>query len=442
MTQLLAFAERSVPRYTSYPTAPHLTDAVDAETYAEWLAALPEVEVPSLYIHVPYCTDICLYCGCRTKAVRRSAPLERYAALLLREIALLGAAVGRRKIVHLHWGGGTPSILGEQRLAEIIDSIGVAFDLSELREHAIELDPRRLSKALVGSLAQIGVTRASLGVQCFSPHVQDAIGRIQPFAQVQRSVDRLRDAGVDKINIDLMYGLPLQTATDVAHSAELAARLSPQRLALFGYAHVPWLQPSQRLIDESLLPGPLERLEQAKVAADTLMEHGFEAIGLDHFAKPDDSLAEAARAGRLHRNFQGYTDDEASALIGIGASAIGKLPQGFVQNAVDVSGYSRAIDANAFATARGIALSSDDRLRARIIERLMCDLTIDLDAVAVGQDFSPEMDHLRPLRDEGLVEMGGGRVSVTERGRPFLRLVAAAFDAYLPSNRTRHSVAV
>jgi len=442
MTHLLALAERSVPRYTSYPTAPNLTDAVGAETYAEWLAALPEAETLSLYIHVPYCTHICLYCGCRTKAVRRSAPLARYTERLIGEIAHLRAAVGRRKVVRLHWGGGTPSILGEQWLAAIADSLRAAFDLSEMREHAIELDPRRLSKGLVGALAGIGVTRASLGVQCFSPHVQDAIGRVQPFAQVQRSLDWLREAGIDKINLDLMYGLPGQTTADVARSAELATQLSPQRLALFGYAHVPWFQAFQRLIDEAQLPGPLQRLEQAQVAADTLMAHGFEAIGLDHFARSEDSLAEAARKGRLHRNFQGYTDDEAGALIGIGASAIGKLPQGLAQNAVDVPGYSRAIDANRFATARGIALSADDQLRAHIIERLMCNLAIDLDEVAAGQDFSTEIARLRPLNDEGLVEIGRRRVAVTERGRPFLRLAAAAFDAYLPANRTRHSIAV
>jgi oxygen-independent coproporphyrinogen-3 oxidase len=442
MRHFLGLAERSAPRYTSYPTAPNFTSAVGTEAYVEWLTALPETGTLSLYSHVPYCTHICLYCGCHTKAVRRNAPLVRYAERLISEIEHLRGAVGRRKVICLHWGGGTPSILGEQWLWMIADRLGAAFDLSEMREHAIELDPRRLSKGLLCTLAGIGVTRASLGVQCFSPHVQDAIGRIQPFMQVERSVGWLREAGIDKINIDLMYGLPRQTTADVVRSAELAAQLSPQRLALFGYAHVPWFQAFQRLIDESLLPGPLQRLEQAQAVARTLTARGFEAIGIDHFAQADDSLAQAARRGRMHRNFQGYTDDEADALIGIGASAIGKLPQGLLQNAVDVGGYTRAIDAKRFATARGIAFSTEDRLRARIIERLMCDLAVDLDEMAAGQDLSTEIDRLTPLRDEGLVEIDRRRVMVTERGRPFLRLAAAAFDAYLPSNRTRHSIAV
>lgn len=439
---MLAFAGRSVPRYTSYPTAPNFTAAVGAETYANWLSALPEVATLSLYIHVPFCTHLCLFCGCHTKAVRRSGPIERYTERLIDEIALVGAAVGRRKVVHLHWGGGTPSILGEQRLAAITGRIGTVFDLSALREHAIELDPRRMSKQLAHALAEIGVNRASVGVQDCSFHVQKASGRIQPFVLVEEAVDWLRTAGIEHINIDLMYGLPRQTAGDVAHSARRAASLSPQRLALFGYAHVPWLRPHQRLIDDASLPGPLQRLEQAQTAAAVLQSAGYVPIGLDHFARPDDSLAKAARTSRLRRNFQGYTTDEADALIGLGASAISKLPQGFVQNAADTAGYSRAIEAGRFASAKGVALSADDRLRAYIIKRLMCDLAVDLDEAAAGRDFSAEIAALKALAEEGLVKLDGRTVAATERGRPFLRLIAAAFDAYLPANQTRHSIAV
>lgn len=442
MTDISLFAERDVPRYTSYPTTPNFTGAVSAETYAGWLAALPEAATVSLYLHVPYCRQICLFCGCHTKAVLQTAPIEHYAQQLIDETALIGAVIGGRKVVHLHWGGGTPSILGEQRLAAINGMISAAFDLSRLQEHAIELDPRCVSEQLATALAAIGVNRASLGVQDFSPHVQEAIGRVQPFAQVKNAVDWLRAAGIERINFDLMYGLPRQTTGDVARSAELAASLSPQRLAVYGYAHVPWLKPHQRLIKEAALPGPSERLEQAQAAADILVSHGYEAIGLDHFAHPLDSLAEALRKGRLHRNFQGYTADDADALIGLGASAIGKLPQGFVQNAVDIAGYSRAIGAGRFATVKGVALSADDRLRAHIIERLMCELAIDLNAVAAERDFSAEINALRPLEAKGLVEINGRRLTVTERGRPFLRLCAAAFDTYLPVRHTRHSLAV
>jgi oxygen-independent coproporphyrinogen III oxidase len=440
MRSIYALAERNVPRYTSYPTAPHFSDAVGPETYAQWLVALkPDADL-SLYIHVPYCAEICLYCGCHTKAVRRREPVERYAERLIGEIDQVGRVLGRRRVTHLHWGGGTPSILGPEWLMAIAGGIGAAFDLSALVEHAIELDPRHLSAELASALAKIGVNRASLGVQDFAPQVQKAIGRVQPFAQVGRAVGALHSAGIENINIDLMYGLPHQSVEDAAESARLAALLSPQRIALFGFAYVPWFKTHQKLIDAGALPGTEERLEQARAAADTLASLGYVAVGLDHFALPDDALAEAARTGNLHRNFQGYTVDDAEALIGLGASAISKLPQGFVQNAVDVAGYSRNIEAGRFATVKGYAFTPEDRRRAAVIERLMCDLAIDLDKVP--GDYSAEIAALQPLAENGVVAIDGRRLAITERGRPFLRLVAAAFDAYLPANAARHSVAV
>jgi oxygen-independent coproporphyrinogen-3 oxidase len=278
-------------------------------------------------------------------------------------------------------------------------------------------------------------------VQDVSPHVQQAIGRIQPFEMVERAAGWLRDAGIVNLNVDLMYGLPAQTVRDVARSAELAASLGAQRMALFGYAHVPWFKPHQRLIDETALAGAAARLEQAQVAAETLTSFGYQTIGLDHFALPDDELAVAAREGRLHRNFQGYTTDEADALIGLGASAIGKLPQGFVQNAPDLGGYSRAMQAGRFATVKGLALSDDDRRRAAIIERLMCDLKVDLDSTG-GNGFSEEIASLHELADDGLLTIDGRRIAITERGRPYVRIAAAVFDTYLAASRGRHSVAV
>jgi oxygen-independent coproporphyrinogen III oxidase len=441
-TNSLALAERNVPRYTSYPTAPHFSAAVGAAAYGGWLAALPGRATLSLYIHVPFCTELCFYCGCNTRAVRRREPVETYAERLIDEIALLDGLKGR-KLIHLHWGGGTPSILGPAWLETIATRLASLFDLSGLKEHAIELDPRRLDKPLARTLAAIGVTRASLGMQDAAPHVQRAAGRVQPFELVERAAGALRDAGIEDLNIDLMYGLPEQTARDAARSAELAASLEPQRLALFGYAHVPWFKTHQRLIDEAALPGPTARLEQAQAAAETLESFGYQAIGLDHFAQAHDELAAAAREKRLRRNFQGYTVDDADALIGLGASAIGRLPQGFVQNAPDIAGYARAVAGGAFATVKGIALSDDDRLRAAIIERLMCDLQVDLGAVEGGLErFAAEIAALRPLAEEGLVTIEGARVTVTAQGRPFVRIAAAAFDAYLPAGQKRHSLAV
>ncbi|HKY87634.1 MAG TPA: radical SAM protein, partial [Pseudorhodoplanes sp.] len=297
----LIHAGRNVPRYTSYPTAPHFSAAIGPKTYTEWLAALPAAATLSLYLHVPFCSEICLYCGCQTKASKRRDPIEHYADRLAEEIALIGAATGGRKVVHLHWGGGTPSILGNDHLRRLMDKLGAAFDLSALREHAIELDPRRMPPTLARTLANIGVNRASLGVQDFSPRVQKAIGRIQPFNVVASAVTELRDAGIDQINIDLMYGLPLQTVDDVRQNVQLATALAPPRIAIFGYAHVPWLKTNQRCIDESQLPGLFERVAQARTASETLTRIGYVPVGLDHFALPSDDIARAARTGRLRR---------------------------------------------------------------------------------------------------------------------------------------------
>jgi oxygen-independent coproporphyrinogen-3 oxidase len=440
-----ALAELSVPRYTSYPTAPHFGPAVSAEDYALWLWALPSHASLSLYIHVPYCAQLCHYCGCHTKAVRRREPIDAYADRLAREIALIGGRVRGRKVVHLHWGGGTPSILGPEWIEALAAELRSYFDVAADCEHAIELDPRYVTRKLALSLAGIGINRASLGVQDLAAHVQHAIGRIQPFELVERAAAELRAAGIGNLSFDMMYGLPGQTVEDVRRSASLAAALAPQRLAYFGYAHVPWFKPRQRLIDEAMLPGASARLAQAEAARAALAASGYVAVGLDHFARPHDALAAAARGGRLHRNFQGYTTDAADALIGLGASAIGRFAQGYVQNAVDFGCYARAIDSGRLATARGIALTAEDRVRGRIIERLMCDFSVDLDAVAgepAGHGFDAELEALAPLAAEGLVRRDGARVAVTEKGRPFVRLAAAAFDAYLTKERTRHSIAV
>lgn len=437
----LALAERNVPRYTSYPSAPHFSAAVGPAQYHAWLDALPHGSRVSLYIHVPFCTELCHYCGCNTRAVRRVEPVDAYAEHLIAELKLIGSLNGAR-LTHLHWGGGTPSILGPQWLETIAAELASQFDLSELKEHAIELDPRRLDRSIVAALKRIGVNRASLGMQDASEHVQHAIGRVQPFEQVERAATWLREAGIEDLNLDLMYGLPKQSAADVARSAALACSLKPQRLALFGYAHVPWFKTHQRLIDTASLPGAAERLEQARVAADVFAGHGYQAVGLDHFALPGDELSIAAREGRLRRNFQGYTTDDADALIGVGASSIGKLPQGFVQNASDVAGYSRSIANGTLATVKGLTLSDDDILRAAVIERLMCDLALDLNSFGGVARFASEMTALEDLAAQGLVGIDGARVTVTEPGRPFVRIVAAVFDTYLAAAQKRHSIAV
>lgn len=443
----LVLAEKSVPRYTSYPTAPHFSDAIGPDQFASWLAALPAETGLSLYLHVPYCRELCTYCGCHTRATRKNEPLDAYAETLAREIDMVAKASPARRVVHAHWGGGTPGLLGGKRLRELTDSLRGHFDFTPDAEISIELDPRHVDGDLALALAGAGFNRVSLGVQDFNPHVQEAIGRIQPFEVVERAVGLLRVAGFRAINLDLMYGLPFQTEDDVVNTAELAASLAPSRLALFGYAHAPWFAKRQQLIDAAALPGAAERLRQAATARETLAELGYVAIGLDHFALPDDPMTIALRAGKLRRNFQGYTVDQADALLPFGASSIGRLPQGYVQNAADVGTWRRAIEARRFATVKGAAFTRDDLARAAVIERLMCDFSVDYGVIAENMlgdasAFDAAQEDLAQLIREGVAFQEGRRVSITETGRPFMRLVAAAFDAYLPTRAARHSVAV
>ena len=380
------------PRYTSYPTAPHFDESVTPEIYAGWLAALPAETGISLYLHVPYCRAICHYCGCHTKAALRDEPVIDYAEGMIAEIELIAAAIGRRqKVSHIHWGGGTPSLLPIPSLKAVAEKLKAAFDILPDVEHAIELDPRTVTPELAETLKAAGVTRASLGVQDFDATVQEAIGRIQPIETVEAAVTALRAAGIDKINFDLMYGLPHQSAETIRRTVELTRSFRPSRIALFGYAHVPWFKTHQRLIDEAALPGASERIALETTARTALAEAGYEAIGLDHFALHDDEMAVAARTGELHRNFQGYTTDDAPALIGIGASSIGKLAEGYAQNDPATNRWRKAIDAGRLPIAKGRALDADDRLRAAIIERVMCDYAVDLDEVTAAHGTTTEI---------------------------------------------------
>ncbi|GAB4576787.1 MAG: oxygen-independent coproporphyrinogen III oxidase [Roseibium sp.] len=457
MNDPLSLAMRNVPRYTSYPTAPHFHDGVSADTYAGWLEALSPRETLSLYLHVPFCREMCHYCGCHTKATRQDAPLKAYAATLGREISLVAEHIkAAGPVRHIHWGGGTPSLLPRQDLIDLTGLIRVNFDLAPDPEHAIELDPRLVGAELAETLAMIGINRASLGVQDFDPGVQKAIGRIQPYETVRNAAAHLRAAGLTDLNFDLMYGLPGQTADTILDTVDKTLSLAPGRIALFGYAHVPWMRKHQRLIDEALLPPASERLRLAELARSELLKAGYVAIGLDHFARPDDSMAIALRAGALKRNFQGYTTDQGDQLIGFGVSSIGKLSAGFVQNLGDVGNWRRSVETGRLPVAKGLALSVDDRLRGRIIEELMTSYACDLAPVCRSHGVSPahlqeSLEALKELQAEGLVRLETGandnaRIEVTEAGRPFVRLAAAAFDAYLAdsqaSGKARHSAAV
>ncbi|MGH2342953.1 oxygen-independent coproporphyrinogen III oxidase [Segnochrobactraceae bacterium EtOH-i3] len=447
---LLAHARSAVPRYTSYPTAPHFSAAVGPAVYGDWLAELgrgPETAL-SLYLHVPFCRDLCAYCGCHTKATHREEPVRAFAAVLLEEIALVGRRIGRPlPVSHIHWGGGTPSMLPADCLRAVVARLKEYFIFRPDMEHAIELDPRLVDERLVETLAEVGITRASLGVQDVEPQVQAAIHRVQPLAQVERAVALLRGAGITALNFDLIYGLPHQTAETVRRTAECAADLAPDRLAVFGYAHVPWMKANQKLIDEAALPGAVARIALEEIMRDTLMARGYRPVGIDHFVRPDDPMAEQAVAGTLRRNFQGYTTDAAPALIGFGPSSIGRLPMGYAQNVPDTGGWERLVMAGEPPIVRGHAFSDEDRLRAAVIERLMTDFAVDTDAVAADLALPAELlgdwrPALERVVEDGIAEVTGPEVRVTPRGRPVARVVAAAFDAYLATGKARHSVAV
>lgn len=433
----------NVPRYTSYPTAADFTPLVGGRDFANWLGGLPVDEAVSVYLHVPYCRELCLYCGCSTKMALRDSVVARYREALESEIALVSQWLGSPpRIARLHWGGGTPSILGIEGLRRVIDTLEQHFSLARGFEHAIELDPRYVTAELAHGLAALGVTRASLGVQDINPLVQIAIGRVQPQNIIEAAVDRLRTAGIKTLSFDLMYGLPLQTLDSIWTTCDTVASLAPDRISCFGYAHLPRLKPNQRRIDQARLPGLDQRIAQAELIEAELVHNGYLKIGIDHFARPNDALALAAASGRLHRNFQGYTEDAHRALLGFGASAISTFLDGFVQNVADVPRYVRTITSGQFATVKGVRRTAADRQRGRIIERLMCDFAVELAQIAPGVDFTRELTMLRPLQRQGLVTLRGTTLAVTNAGRPVVRAIAAAFDTFRRASPGQFSTAI
>lgn len=439
---LLHYATLAVPRYTSYPTAADFVSVSDDER-KDWLSKLQPDEPVSLYLHVPYCRELCHYCGCFTKAVRRSDVIDDYAETLVEDIRLQAQYLkGKPRVVHLHWGGGTPSILSRASFEKIMAVLHETFIFDEKAEHAIELDPRTVTVELAELLASIGVNRASLGVQDVNLDVQKMIGRIQPVDSVERAVKNLRHAGIERINFDLIYGLPLQTEASLRETALLVGALNPDRIACYGYAHLPKRRANQRLIDTALLPGAFERFKQAEVVNNSFAEMGYVAIGIDHFARPNDPMAVAMGEKRLHRNFQGYTDDNCPTLIGFGASSISEFTDGYAQTVADISQYRRAIEEGRLGTVRGIAIDDEDRLRASIIRDLMCRFEVDLEKYGGEDRFSDELSRLAPLIKDGIAKQENGIISMTDEGQPFVRAVAALFDAYRAYNVAQFSAAV
>ena len=445
---LAAKYDLRVPRYTSYPTAPHFTPAVGSARYAAWLNELPVDSRLSLYLHIAYCADMCWYCGCHTKITRKYAPIADYLDCLWSEIDLVSEQLpGRMAASHVHFGGGTPSILAPEDFVATLDRLRARFLVTEDAEVAVELDPRTTDRTYIQAMTRGGVNRASIGVQDFNPVVQGAINRLQPYDVTAQVIGWLREQGIADINMDLIYGLPHQTIGSLAETIGLAVEFAPRRIALFGYAHVPWMKKHQRLIDEEALPDINERWRQYESAARQLIDAGYVQIGLDHFALACDPMAVALGENRLHRNFQGYTTDGAEVLLGFGASGIDSLPQGYVGNETTLHGYKDLIRAGKLATARGIEVGQDDLLRRALIERLMCDLKLDVDLICAAwqvdpSQFDADLARLQPMQQDGLIVVEGRRLTMTEDGRPLVRAACAAFDRYLNQGEMRHSRAV
>ncbi|WP_439632017.1 oxygen-independent coproporphyrinogen III oxidase [Shinella sp.] len=446
-TLIEKYGEARLPRYTSYPTAPSFSPTVGVGTYGDWLSGISPGTDASLYLHIPFCRSMCWYCGCHTTITQRDEPILDYIDMLRKEIGLVSERVERRlKVKHIHFGGGTPTIMQPEEFRDLTGLLRARFGLATGAEIAVEIDPRTLTAEMAEALGDAGVTRASLGVQSFDPVVQKAINRIQSEAQTQKAVTRLRAAGVGGINFDLIYGLPHQTVASCIETAKAALGMRPERFAVFGYAHIPSFKKHQRLIDERALADAAGRMEQAEAIAGTLAAAGYVRIGLDHYALPGDSLARAARRGRLRRNFQGYTTDACETLIGFGASAIGRTAEGYVQNEVPPGLYAQRIASGRLATAKGYRLTAEDRLRAEIIERLMCDFRVDLTTIAArhGVNATPLLvgnGRLAALEEDGAIDIRGGTVAVRQGHRFIIRAVAAAFDAYLDQSTRKHSKA-
>jgi len=440
---------RNLPRYTSYPTALRLGPCAEPGPPQAYLAEAAAAAEVSLYVHVPFCERLCWYCGCHTSVSPGYGRIARYHAALLAELQLWAAALGDNAppLAHLHFGGGSPNALAPRDFLELVRAIRHTFPIRADAEIAAELDPGRLSRAFIAALGEAGVTRVSLGVQTFDPAVQARINRRQPFAQVAEAVANLRASGVGAVNFDLMYGLPGQTPASVGETARLAASLRPQRLAVFGYAHVPWAKKHQSMIREADLAGSAERREQALAADEALTSAGYARIGLDHYALPDDPLTAAAAQNRLRRNFQGYTADPAAVLIPLGASSIGQSPGWIVQNAPRTDEWAKAIAAGRPPITRIARVSAEDRLRGRVIERLMCQLEADVGAIC-QEEGQPEdalddcLEAAAPLAADGLCRRVGRRLQVAPEARLLVRAVAAVFDAYLEDGPGRHARAI
>ena len=430
---------QAVPRYTSYPTAAEFDERVGKAEMREALTAIAPGTRLSLYVHIPYCKEICWYCGCNTAAANKTSRLESYLTALEAEIMLTAKLLGGRgRLERIAFGGGSPNALAPVEFVRLVDRITTVYAAGK-PEISVELDPRAFTNEWALTLAVAGVTRVSMGVQTFAPEIQAAIGRIQPLAMIENAMASLRARGINAINFDLMYGLPGQSLEDLDESLSHSIRLAPSRVALFGYAHLPQQIPRQRRIDATHLPDSAARFGLAELGHQRLTQAGYQAIGFDHFALPGDALAIAARAGRVHRNFQGFTEDDSSVLIGVGASAISQFPDRLIQNEKNPGRYRMILSSGQLPATRGVLRNAQDQHRNALIEALLCNGSALIEPASLAASARAQ---LAPLAELGLVAWVGDRLTITPAGAPYARLVAAAFDAYRPTATGSFSLAI
>lgn len=436
--------DQSGPRYTSYPTADRFVEAFDAAAYARWLAepGAGGVRPLSLYVHIPFCNTVCYYCGCNKIVTKDHSKAAEYLGFLEKEVDLVAAQLkGGRRLEQLHLGGGTPTFLSIEELQRVMVILRARFSLEPRAELSIEIDPRTAPPEKIHALAALGFNRLSVGVQDFDPEVQQAVNREQSLEITRAAIEAARDSGFTSINLDLIYGLPLQTSARFATTLDRVLELNPDRIALYHYAHLPARFKPQRRIDGDALPSPQEKLTIMMDAIRRLCAAGYDYIGMDHFARSNDDLARAQRQGRLHRNFQGYSTRPDSDLIGLGVSAISKVGPTYAQNVRTLDEYYECLRGGTLPIQRGIQLNADDLVRRAVIMALMCHFEVSKEAIATShlidfdEYFARELGELAPLQEAGLVECSKEWISVTPRGRLLVRALAMVFDRYLRNDR-------
>lgn len=444
---------RPGPRYTSYPTAPEFNESFTCKSYESILKSQDKNRPLSLYFHLPFCRSACYFCGCNVVFTSKNEKKERYIEYLVKELEILSQFLDTsRDVLQLHFGGGTPTFFDDEQLERIIKLIKKHFkNFRDDAEISCEIDPRFLTQRQLDVLTCNGFNRISYGVQDFNENIQKVIHRIQPFELTKNVVDMARDAGLKSINIDLIYGLPYQTLETFKETLALSLKLNPDRLAVFNYAHVPWMKKTMRKFDETTLPSPNEKLNILKYTIDFFTKNGYKMIGMDHFAKPEDELFGAIKKGELHRNFQGYTTKGGADLVGVGLTSIGEGESHYVQNHKDMKEYEKALDAGVLPVYRGIELSADDRLRKAVIMELMSNFKLDIAGIEKRFQidffdyFGDALAMLEEFVQEGLLSIDKKSLHVNQTGTLLIRNISMPFDAYLhtiPEDKRRFSKTV